>query len=288
MPSKISIIIVSWNVRDQLRTCLQSIQQYCAADTEVFVVDNASKDHSAEMVAKEFPDVQLIANNTNRGFGAANNQALELATGEYVLFLNDDCVFTGDVLPTLAAQFQDPKLGMLGVHLLNTDGSTQESVRAWPGILDQTVIQLKLHHVFPNLIKRYLMTDFDYTQSANVPQVMGAFMFMPMELAKQYGGFDEDYFVWFEEVDLQRRLQQDDYMVRYEASVTCIHAKGQSFQQVARPAAQRMFNRSLRTYMRKHHGWLAYLWFLSLHPVSMGLAYLNQYLVQHASPVVRS
>lgn len=289
MPTKISIIIVSWNVRDQLRSCLQSIQQYCDLETtEVFVVDNASKDESAQMVAKEFPDVQLIANNTNRGFGAANNQALELATGDYVLFLNDDCAFTADILPTLTAQFQDPKLGMLGVHLLNSDGSTQASVRAWPGVLDQTAIQLKLHHFFPKLINHYLMNDFDYTQSANVPQVMGAFMLMPMELAKQYGGFDEDYFVWFEEVDLQRRLQLDGYVVRYDAKAACIHAKGQSFQQVARPTAQRMFNRSLRTYMRKHHGILAYLWFLALHPVSMGLAYLNQYLVHHAAPVVRS
>lgn len=280
MNDKVSIIIVSWNVREQLRTCLQSIQQHCAADTEVFVVDNASHDGSADMVMTDFPLVSLIRNNTNRGFGAANNQALELATGDYVLFLNDDCQFTGNILPSLIEQFKAPdtKLGMVGVKLLNADHTIQPSVRAWPGILDQTVIQLKLHHLFPGLVNRYLMTNFNYEQSVEVPQVMGAFMFMPLALAKQYGGFDHDYFVWFEEVDLQRRLQLDGYTVWYEAGVNCIHAKGQSFQQVARPAAQRMFNTSLRTYMRKHKGLLAYLWFLFLHPISMGLAYAHHYV----------
>jgi GT2 family glycosyltransferase len=272
---KISIIIVSWNVREQLRACLQSIQQYCTGlAVETWVVDNASHDGSAQMVASDFPHVKLIANTTNRGFGAANNQALVQASGDYVLFLNDDCSFQSDILPRLVQLFiEQPKLGMVGVHLLNSDGSNQPSVRAWPRVLDQTLIQLKLHHLFPKLINRYVMTEFDYSHSQAVPQVMGAFMFMPLALAKQYGGFDPEYFVWFEEVDLQRRLQRDGYCVWYEASVSCVHAKGQSFQQLARPAAQRMFNRSLRTYMRKQVNVLAYAWFLLLHPVSMLLAY---------------
>lgn len=274
-----SIIIVSWNVREQLRTCLASIQQHChGLNVEVFVVDNASRDGSADMVATDFPQVQLIRNRTNRGFGAANNQALQQAQGEYVLFLNDDCSFQQNSLPSLKALFQSSqlKLGMVGVRLFNPDGSVQPSVRAWPKVADQTVIQLKLHHLFPKFIQRYLLANFNYDQSQLVPQVMGAFMFMPMALAKQYHGFDEDYFVWFEEVDLQRRLQRDGYSVWYESTVSCVHTKGQSFQQLARPAAQRMFNKSLRTYMRKQVGWLAYLWFLLLHPVSIMLAYVAQ------------
>jgi len=160
--------------------------------------------------------------------------------------------------------------------LLNTDGSIQPQIRAWPTVADQTVIQLKLHHVFPELVQRYYKTDFDYTQSATVPQVMGAFMYMALAVAKHYGPFDEAYFIWFEEVDLQKRLQADGLTVWYEASLSCVHAKGQSFQQLRRPAAQRLFNRSLRIYMKKHHGWLAYLWFLGLHPMSLLLAYVAQ------------
>lgn len=274
----VSITIVSWNVRDQLRTCLQSIQQYGTdCRYEIIVVDNASHDGSADMVAKEFPDVHLIRNTTNRGFGFANNQGVAIAQGKYWLCLNDDCQFTETILDRLITVCeQDPKVGMVGVQLLNSDQSIQPSVRAWPSVADQTVIQLKLHHLFPGLVQRYLKTNFDYQTSAVVPQVMGAFMFMPMVLAKQFGPFDQDYFVWFEEVDLQRRLQQAGYVVRYEASIHCMHARGQSFQQLARPSAQRLFNRSLRTYMRKHHGWLAYGWFTFLHPISMTLAYAAQ------------
>lgn len=271
----LSIIIVSWNVREQLRACLQSISQYSTGVTsEVIVVDNASHDGSADMVATDFPQVRLIRNNSNRGFGAANNQAIQIAQGTDVLFLNDDCQLTSNILPQLHTILRsNPQIGMIGIKLLNQDGSIQQQVRAWPTVLDQTVIQLKLHHLFPALAKRYLMTDFDYSVSAFVPQVMGAFMYMPAVLAKQYGPFDEAYFVWFEEVDLQRRLQAAGLMVWYEATLGCIHAKGQSFQQLAKPKAQRLFNRSLRTYMRKHHGVLAYLWFLALHPISMTLAY---------------
>lgn len=273
----VSIIIISWNVRDQLRQCLQSIQQHTTGCRyEIIVVDNASADGSADMVATEFPAVQLIRNATNRGFGAANNQAVAIAQGRDILFLNDDCQLLNNILPKLHTVLQEPKVGMVGVKLFNVDGSVQSQIRAWPRVLDQTVIQLKLHHVFPSLVKRYVMSEFDYGTSAAVPQVMGAFMYMALDVAKRYGPFDEDFFAWFEEVDLQKRLQQDGLVVWYEASLSCIHAKGQSFKQLRRPAAQRIFNRSLRTYMKKHHGWLAYLWFLTLHPSSMFLAYAAQ------------
>lgn len=274
----VSISIVSWNVREQLRLCLQSIQHYTSGCSyEIIVVDNASHDGSADMVEHDFPQIKLIRNSTNRGFGAANNQAVAMAQGRTILFLNDDCQFTSNILPQLPSILQNnTTVGLVGIKLLNPDGSIQPQVRAMPTILDQTIIQLKLHHFFPGLIKRYLMTDFDYQQSQVVPQVMGAFMYMPLSLAKAYGPFDEAFFVWFEEVDLQKRLQADGFEVWYEASLQCVHAQGQSFQQLRRPSAQRLFNRSLRSYMRKHHGQLAYLWFLILHPCSMMLAYVAQ------------
>lgn len=271
----VSVIIVSWNVREQLRACLQSIIQYSSGVTyEVIVIDNASHDGSADMVVTDFPQVHLIRNNSNRGFGAANNQAIQIAQGQDVLFLNDDCQFTEHILPRLQSIIRSQaKLGMVGIKLLNVDGSVQQQVRAWPTVLDQTVIQLKLHHLFPKLVNRYLLPDFDYSTAQRVPQVMGAFMYMSLAVAKQYGPFDEAYFAWFEEVDLQKRLQADGLTVWYEASLSCMHAKGQSFQQLRRSTAQRIFNRSLRIYMRKHYGALAYLWFLGLHPISMTLAY---------------
>lgn len=274
----VSIIIISWNVRDQLRQCLQSIQQHTTGCRyEIIVVDNASVDGSADMVATEFPAVQLIRNATNRGFGAANNQAVAIAQGQALLCLNDDCQFTENILPRLHALLAEhPDYGMIGVKLLNVDGTVQSQIRDWPRVADQTVIQLKLHHALPGLVNRYLLPNFDYTTSQAVPQVMGAFMYMSTAVAKQYGPFDEAFFAWFEEVDLQKRMQQDGLVVWYEASLSCIHAKGQSFKQLRRPAAQRIFNRSLRTYMKKHHGWLAYLWFLTLHPSSMFLAYAAQ------------
>lgn len=275
----LSIIIVSWNVKQYLRQCVQSIFKYTQDITfEVIVVDNASNDGSADMVANEFPQVHLIRNATNRGFGAANNQGLAQAQGKYILFLNDDIEIKDNIFKTLVHQYNatTEPIGMMGCRLINLDGSQQYSVRAFPTVWDQTIVLLKLHHLFPSLLNSYWQKNFDYSQEQVVDQVMGAFMFTPKKILDTVGSFDSAFFNWFEEVDLQQRLVQAGYQVLYTPTVSCIHVKGPSFAQMTKPAAQRMFNRSLRTYFRKQHSVLAYWWISMLSPISITLAYVLQ------------
>lgn len=279
---QLSIIIVSWNVREHLQHCLASIYHYTKDIAfEVFVVDNASADGSAEMVATDFPRVRLIRNTTNRGFGAANNQAFRQATGDYILFLNDDTEIKDNIFYTLIKKYDQAteRIGMIGCRLVNPDASLQPSVRRFPTWRDQTAILLKLPHLWPQLIARYNCVDFDYNREQVVDQVMGAFMLSPRALLQQLDAFDEHFFVWFEEVDLQRRMQQLGYTILYTPVVSCIHVKGQSFVQLRRPKAQRLFNRSMRYYFKKHHSIVAYWWIAAWQPMSLFLAYVTQ-LVQ--------
>lgn len=279
---QLSIIIVSWNVRDYLRQCLDSIFRFTTHTSfEVIVIDNASTDGSAAMVTASFPNVQLITNQTNRGFGAANNQGLKVAQGDYVLFLNDDTEIKSDIFPALLEKFSDyaktgGKLGMLGCRLVNADGTLQASVRAYPTWFDQTVTLLKLHHAFPHLLDTYLCTKFDYTQEQTVDQIMGAFMLSPRQLMLEQAGFDEGFFVWFEEVDLQKRLHNLGYTILYTPIVSCTHIKGQSFGQLRKPAAQKMFNVSMRRYFWKHCSRLSYAVICSFQPISIMMSYVLQ------------
>lgn len=274
---QLSIIIVSWNVKPLLLRCLAAIYRYTAnLEFEVFVVDNASPDGSADMVAAEFPQVRLIRNDLNKGFGAANNQALCQATGDQILFLNDDTEIFENIFHILYQKMAalPQTVAVLGCQLKNPDGSIQESVRSFPTVWDQTVILLKLHHLWPKLIQHYICNNFDYSREQPVDQVMGAFMWARAQPIKAIGGFDEKYFIWFEEVDLQKTLCQQGYEVLFTPAVSCLHVKGQSFQQVRKPKAQLMFNKSLRYYFQKKHSWLAWLWISSLQPASLALAYV--------------
>lgn len=277
---ELSIIIVSWNVKPLLRSCLSSIYSHTKdLSFEVFVVDNASHDGSADMVAKEFPQVHLIRNHRNHGFGKANNQAFEKARGRYILFLNDDTEIHSNILKKLITKYDrlgDSRVGMMGCRLVNADGSQQESVRAFPTVFDQTLILLKIHHLFPWLINGYRQAHFNYNKEQTVDQVMGAFMLVPRAILDEHGVFDEDFFAWFEEVDLQKRLQNAGYSILYTPEVQCTHVKGASFGQLRRPRAQMMFNRSMRTYFRKHNVFLSYFWICLIQPLSIILAYATQ------------
>ncbi len=145
----LSIIIVSWNVRDLLQKCLESIFKYTQnIDFEVIVVDNASKDGSVMMVEEKFPKVELIANQKNLGFAKANNQGIDKAQGKYILVLNGDTELIDSSLEKLVDLMEENKeWPILGCKLLNSDKSLQESVRRFPKFFDQFLILLKLHHL---------------------------------------------------------------------------------------------------------------------------------------------
>ncbi|MBU0625206.1 glycosyltransferase family 2 protein [Patescibacteria group bacterium] len=274
----LSIVILNWKVRDLLRKCLTSVFKYTSGLTfEIYVVDNASGDGSVEMVQQEFPTVKLIANDKNLGFSAGNNQALRQASGDWLLLLNPDTELSNNALTEMVNVIKTrPKVAVLGPKLLNSDQSIQASVRRFPSLSSQIIIMLKLHHVLAWLpvLKHYLMTDFDYNREQSVDQVMGAAFLLRREVLEKIGGLDERYFIWFEEVDYCRSVKDAGYDVLYTPQAEIIHHGGESFAQVFGPAKQKIYNASMRSYMLKHHGFLAWLVLVLLSPLSMALAWL--------------
>ena len=230
---KLSIIIVNYNVAHFLEQALQSVYKALKnIDAEVFVVDNNSVDHSLEMLAAKFPQVKVMANKENVGFARANNQAIRVSTGEYVLLLNPDTVVEEDTFEKCLA-FMDatPDAGGLGVKMVNGQGEfLPESKR---GIPFPTVAFYKLFglsKLFPNSQKfgSYHLTYLDNDQIHSVEVLSGAFMLMRRSVLDQVGLLDEDYFMYGEDIDLSYRILKGGYKNYYFPETRIIHYKGES------------------------------------------------------------
>lgn len=252
----LSIVIVSWNVRDLLRQALQSIYQETKdIKFEVFVVDNNSHDGSANMVSQEFPEVHLIGNNFNAGFAKANNQALKDTTGRHVLLLNPDTkILDGGLGHSVRWMDDNPTVGIMGCRLLNPDQTLQASIRRFPSIGAMALTLLKLHRIFPKAkaLKDYLRSEFDYRQTQPVDQIMGAYFLIRRQALEQIGLLDERYYIWFEEVDYCARAKKLNWPIMYYPGVSIIHYYGQSFRQVLSLRKQIILNNSLLRYYTKH------------------------------------
>ncbi len=232
----LSVIIVSWNTRDLLDKCLQFLQyELSSIAHELFVVDNASSDGSAEMVKQLHPPVHLIENHTNRGFAAANNQALDLASGNYILFLNPDTeVQPGAVTILLEFLKQHPKAGVVAPQLLNTDGNIQRSCREFPTFASMFYELIGLSKLFPNQaqFRHYKMLDWNHNDERQVDQPEGACLMTRKLVIDQIGSFDPDYFMLFEEVDWCYRVKKAGWEIWFTPQAKVIHHYGQSIKQV--------------------------------------------------------
>jgi GT2 family glycosyltransferase len=276
----LSIIIVTYNVRDLTRKCLASIYKYTQnIDFEVFVVDNASKDGTVEMIKKEFKAVNLIALSKNTGFAYANNLAIKKAHGNNILFLNPDTEMASNVLETIVRENDaHDDWGVVGTKILNLDGSIQSSVRRFPGLIDQIFIQLKLHNIsfFKKFLKSYLMSDFDYSKKSQVDQVMGAFFLTKKSVLDKVGLFDQKYYLWFEEVDLCKRIKDAGLKIVYTPKIEIFHHGGESFKQL-NWHKQLIWNHSAHRYFWLHKPkwqW-AVLWLFQ--PISLLFAVIVYY-----------
>ncbi|MEK7211493.1 MAG: glycosyltransferase family 2 protein [Patescibacteria group bacterium] len=274
----LSIIIVSHNGNELARDCLKSIfGNTHKISFEVFVVDNASVDGTPEMVRAEFPQVKLIQNKENSGFAKANNQAIKLAQGEFILLLNQDTRVLPEALSNMVGFMRaHPEAGGAGCRLINEKGETVQHVRRFPGIWEQAAIILKLPHFFSRLLDKYLMADFDYSKSEpqEVDSVRGSFFMIRREVLEKLGGLDERYFFWFEEVDYCRSAKAAGYKVMYNGAAECIDLVGQSVKKLGQYKKQRMFLESMVKYFRKWHpGWRAWLIEI-LRPIGLGLSWL--------------
>ena len=202
----LSIVIVNWNTRDMLRDCLASVFGGLGAlRAEVFVVDNGSTDGSPDMLAAEFPQVVTIANRNNRGFAAANNQALFLANGRHVMLLNTDTLVHGSVLRDAVA-FLDasPHVGVMGPRILNRDGTVQASATNYPSLgrlLGQT---LGLNRIAA--LDGYRMSGWDRQSQRSVEVISGCAMLVRRAAMEQVGLLDAAFFFYGEETDWCRRF----------------------------------------------------------------------------------
>ncbi len=267
------IIIVTYNNRSTIGRCLSSLPDACAGmDWEAVIVDNASSDGTAD----EIRNCTLIKNRENRGFAAACNQALGGLDARYALLLNPDARCPAGSLTALVREADArSRAGIIGPKLLNEDGTTQTSVRRFPGFWDQVGIALKLHNLFPSLpaFRRYFAQDVDLDREHVVDQVMGACFLIRREVIDAIGGLDERYFVWFEEVDYCLMAKEAGWDTVYVPTVSVTHAGGHSFAQMFSTTKQRMFNASLIAYADKWWGSRSAAVFRLLNPISLALAW---------------
>ncbi len=254
----LSIIIVSYNVREKLKNNLQSLfKSRGNFSFEVFVVDNNSEDQSAKMVEEGFPQVKLIKNEENLGFSKANNIAIKQSGGDFILLLNPDMqVFENTLEKVLEFAKENPRAVVSSCKLVDEKNNIIRQVRRFPKFFDQLMIVLKIPHVFPKILDKYLVSNFNYNQSQKVDSVRGSFFVINKNKFKELSGqnfplLDERYFVWFEEVDFCKQIYQLGGEVWYSCQTECLDYIGQSFSLLKRKKAQKLFRDSMLKYFKK-------------------------------------
>jgi len=242
----ISVIIVTYNAQYFLKNCIGSVLKSKGLPTfEIIVVDNNSTDDSCEMLRKEFPDVVLIQNNTNEGFSKANNKAVSIAKGKYLLILNPDMI-VGETTIRLVYEFSKKKNepGAIGVQFIDGSGNfLPECKRNFP---TPKVAALK----FLGFPKGYYADQVRLDATDEVDILTGAFMFMRKEVYEEVGGFDEDFFMYGEDIDLSYRIAKAGYKNFYLGGVKAIHFKGEST--VKNKAYLQNFYGAMGIFYKKH------------------------------------
>lgn len=282
----LSVIIVSFNVKDLLRQCLRSSEIALGKIAgEIFVVDNNSEDGSAEMIKNEFPDVKLINNTVNYGFSAANNQAIKKSVGQFVVLLNPDTIVEEDTfLKCLDFMNKHTDAGALGIRMTDSEGKfLPESKRALPTLRTAFFKSFGLSFLFPKsqFFSRYYLPQIDSRETSLTEVISGAFMFIRREALDISGLLDEDFFMYGEDIDLSYRLLQTGYKNYYFPGTWIVHFKGCS---TARDSYKDIlhFYKAMMVYVRKRakEGNYGPLWVFIICAVSLreALALINRFL----------
>lgn len=251
----LSILIISYNTKELLDKCLRSIYQSHSTDNlryEVIVIDNASTDGSVELVKELYPQVSLIENSVNSGFGKANNQGIKIAQGKYILFLNSDIEVLGDAIGKLYQCILTlPQKSGIGGKLFNPDKSPQPSCGP----------VYSLWHIFTALFLKgdYLnLTRYSPKVIKKVDWVMGACILLPANAFREVGGFDEGIFMYMEEIDWQYRAKRQGYQMLFYPDAHFIHVGAGSSQTRATPILN-VFRGFLYYYKKHFPGWRLYV-----------------------------
>lgn len=243
---KLSVVILNYNVRYFLEQCIRSVQKAIENwDAEIIVIDNNSEDDSCQMVKTLFPNVILIENNENVGFSKANNQAVAVAKGEYICILNPDTAVSENTF-RLAIEYSESieDIGALGVYLMDGTGNfLPESKRNLP---TPKVSLLKL----TGFTQKYYANHLLESENGEVEVLVGAFMLLKKSIYNEVGGFDEDYFMYGEDIDFSYKITQAGYKNHYLGSTTVLHYKGESTKKD--DAYFERFYGAMQIFYRKH------------------------------------
>jgi hypothetical protein len=280
---RLRVCIVSWNAKDDLRLCLQSLTEAVAdpATIETVVVDNDSADGSADMVAAEFPDVRLIRLAENTGFSGGNNVALAGLTVDYAFLLNSDAIaYPGAIDRLITFADANPKAGFIGPKVLNPDGSIQFSCRRWPTFAAGLFRNVYLGRLFPNNrpASDYLMQDFDHNHTIEVDWLSGCALMVRRDCIERVGLLDgETFFMYCEDMDWCMRGHHAGWGIVYYPEAVVTHAIGRSSDR----AADRMIlehSRSMWKFYRKHYSFFVDRVPLLLRPLVKPGIYLRAYV----------
>lgn len=252
----LSVIIVSYNVREFLGEALSSILRSVEnLSAEIIVVDNASSDQSADFVEENFPSVKVIRNARNVGFARANNQAIKESSGQYVCLINPDTVVQEDTFRVLLDFMSEhPQAGVVGCKILNPDGSLQLACRRsfpTPWVAFTKISGLAMLFPRSRLFGRYNLTFLDPDEIAEVEAISGSFMLLRRQVINQVGMLDESFFMYGEDLDWCYRISQSNWKIYYVPLTQIIHFKGESSKKS--PFEQRrLFYEAMRLFVRKH------------------------------------
>lgn len=256
-----SIIIVNYNTKEYLRNCLDSVFDKTEDITyEVIIVDNDSKDGSPEMIKKEFPQVKLIENNENLGFGRANNLGAKVAKGKYLFFLNSDTILLNNAIQKFFAfmeQSKNDQIGATGTLLLNEDRTIGHSFGSFPSqtFIFKTKLKYWIYKYFGSEMLRRKPRAVNITPEQlpfEVDFITGADLFVPAKIFKQLDGFDPRFFLYFEETDLQKRMQKLGLKRLIISGPEIIHREWGSFIKKKRNNQLKFYFESFMLYAQIH------------------------------------
>jgi GT2 family glycosyltransferase len=252
-----SVIIVSWNSKQYLIKCLESINRHThELAAELIVVDNASSDGTAAELKKRFPDVKLIASQDNAGFAKGNNIGIAESSGRYVCLVNPDVEFLDDCLGKLC-RYMDSNhhVGICGPKILNKDGTIQYSCREFPALWNNLCFALGFHKLVPRsrLFSNELMSYFEHNKLREVDALSGCFMVIRRESMEEVGLLDDQFFMYSEDVDWCARFHEKGWKVVFNPTTEAMHYGGGSSENVpVRSAVEQ--ERAILQYWCKHHG----------------------------------
>ncbi|MBE9000344.1 glycosyltransferase family 2 protein [Nostoc sp. LEGE 12447] len=269
----VSIILVNYNGADVLINCLNSLEKFIPKDNcEIILVDNNSQDNSIDIVDNKFSEIKLIKLPRNVGFGAGNNAGAKVAKGEFLLLLNTDTILTNNILPHLIELMSvNQDVGVIGTKLLFPDGSFQISFSPEIGIRGEFKAQ-KIHKYAEN--KNALnIIEQDFQDIKEVDIVVGAAFFIRANLFNLLDGFDEKFFMYFEDSDLCQRVRNEGYKIIYTPHISLIHLRGHSVKKISNKMSVE-YRRSQIYYYHKHRP----MWEILTLRVYLIFKFLYQYL----------